>query len=252
MHRISSRAPNSFHLHQWPAVDQALTAFPDTTDQTTGIQAILDPALTIIGPRPTAGGASPGGICVEPLNGGQLTVRMDTIMDGHMFPSGASQDRRSWLEVIVYDANNTVLFSSGVVPDNMDPEEINDPIVDCSGAGLNACSGFWDRTFKADGSPASFFWEFASEQSKLLKPPVTFDTNAPNYDHSTTAAFALGAAFLERRSHHGADPAASVRLLGARCARDLGRSRSDARVDAAHARFGRRNADVELGGRNDS
>ena len=198
---------NSFHLHQLPAVDQASPHFLPTrirgADQTTRIQAILDPALTIIGPRPTSGGASPGGICVTPIDGGQLTVRMDTIMDGHMFPSGASQDRRSWLEVIAYNASNTVVFSSGVVPDDMDPEAIDDPMVNCSGAGANACSGFWDRTFKADGTPASFFWEVATEQSKLLKPPVTFDPNAPNYDHSTTATFAVAGLTHSITSPHG-------------------------------------------------
>jgi len=186
-----------FHDHSLAAIDQALTDFPEQPAQAMAVQSILDPALTIVGPRPVAGGAPPGGICVEPLNGGQIRVRMDTISTGHMFPSGAAQDRRTWLEVIAYAADNSVLFSSGAVPDGMDPEDLHDPMLDCSGAGSNACSGFWDRTFKDDGSPAHFFWDVATVQSKLLKPPVTLDPNAAGYDHSTTALFQVGAVYSQ-------------------------------------------------------
>src|SRR5438093_996299 len=73
---VKSR-PDSFHLHRWPAIDQALTTFPDPDGQTAGVKDILDNALTIIGPRPIAGGTPPGGICLDPP--GVLTVRMDTI-----------------------------------------------------------------------------------------------------------------------------------------------------------------------------
>jgi hypothetical protein len=175
---VKSR-PGSFHLHTWPAIDQAVTDFPQLAEQAAGIKDILDPALTIIGPRPIAGGASPGGICLDPP--GNLTVRMDTISTGHMFPSGAAQDRRSWLEVIAYDAGGAVIFSSGNVPDDKDPEDINDPNL----------TGFWDRTLRSDGMPAHFFWDVAtiSPTSKLLKPAVTNDPNDPMFDHSTTATF---------------------------------------------------------------
>jgi hypothetical protein len=114
-----------------------------------------------------------------------LTVRMDTISTGHMYPSGAAQDRRSWLEVIAYDATNAIVFSSGMVGPTQDPEDLADP-------NLN---GFWDRTFKSDGSPAHFFWDIATYDSKLLKPPITLDPNAMGYDHSTTATFNLGASY---------------------------------------------------------
>ena len=173
---------NSFHLHTWPAVDQATTAFPETDAQAAGIKDILDPALTIIGPRPLAGGIPPGGICLDQPATGQLSIRMDTIQIGHFFPSGAAQDRRAWLEVIAYDASGNILFQTGNVPDGMDPEEINDPNL----------VGFWDRTFKADNTPAHFFWDVATVQSKLLKPPVTTVTTDPMYDHSTTATFNVG------------------------------------------------------------
>ena len=185
---VKSR-PNSFHFHYLSAIDQATTTFPETDTQATQVQQILDPALTVVGPRPVAGGASPGGICVTPQAGGQISVRMDTLSVGHMYPSGAAQDRRVWLELIAYDVNNVVLYSSGVVPDGMDPEDLNDPIIECTSPGLYACSGFWDRTFQADGSPAHFFWDVATETSHHLQPPVTNDPNSPLYDHSTTVVF---------------------------------------------------------------
>jgi hypothetical protein len=184
---------DGFHDHSLPAIDQAITDFPNKDAQTMGIQTELEGAIAIVGPAPTGGGAAPGGICVVPEDGGAIRVRADSFQIGHMYPSGAAQDRRAWLEVIAYDASNTVVFSSGVVADNQDPEDIGDPIVNCSMSGTTSCSGFWDRAVKADGvTPAHFFWEVASETSHLLKPQVTSDPNSPNFDHSTTAEYVIG------------------------------------------------------------
>ena len=194
---VKSR-PNSFHRHDFAAIDQATTTFPADDPQTAAqlaqdqamqVKAILDPALTIIGPTPVAGGIAPGGVCLDPP--GVLSVRMDTINVGHMYPSGAGQDRRSWLEVIAYDASNKVVWSSGVVPDGMDPDDISDDHVSCSSSAPMSCSGFWDRTVKDDGTPAHFFWDVATETSHLLKPGVTNDPNSPLFDHSTTAEWNL-------------------------------------------------------------
>jgi hypothetical protein len=188
--------PSGLHDHSLPAIDQALIAgFPNTAAQATGIQGILEGAIAVVGPPPPGmpGSASPGGICVDPGGGGEITVRVDSFQIGHMYPSGAAQDRRSWLEVIAYDASNTILLQSGVVPDNMDPEDIGDDLVNCTAPGTESCSGFWDRAVKADGTPAHFFWEVTNETSHLLRPPVTRDPNSPLFDHSTTAQYILGA-----------------------------------------------------------
>ncbi len=169
--------PNGFHEHAWPAIDQALTPFPQMQQQADLIARDIKSSLTI--QNTVASGL--GGICVTPENGGQITVRADTINLGHAFPSGASQDRRLWVEVIAYDAANNVLFQSGVVPDGMDPEQINDPYL----------FGMWDRIFKKDNSPAHFFWEIARVDSQLLRPPVTNNPNDPLVDHSTTKMFPI-------------------------------------------------------------
>lgn len=176
-----------FHEHAWPAIDQALTPFPEVDEQARLIQRDLDAALKIVGLRPLGSVEPYGGICVEPTDGGVITVRIDTFNVGHMFPSGAAQDRRTWLEVVAYNAAGDVVFQSGVVPDGEDPESINDPYVNCSGP--QRCSGFWDRTAKADGSPAHFFWEVATVDSKLLKPQTTLNQNDPAFDHSLTVKY---------------------------------------------------------------
>jgi len=174
-----------FHEHSFPAIDTALTPFPQMEEQKALVQRDLDPALKIVGLRPLGSREPYGGICVD---SDRISVRIDTFSVGHMFPSGAAQDRRTWLEVIAYDASDNVVFQSGVVPDGMDPEEINDPYVNCT-KGPMGCSGFWDRTFKANGDPAHFFWEVATVDSKLLRPQITLDQNDPAYDHSTTVVY---------------------------------------------------------------
>jgi hypothetical protein len=166
-----------FHEHLWPGIDQALTPFPGFDVQAAAIQRDLDPAIAIIGPAPLTSNVQPGGICLDPP--GVLSVRIDSIGTGHAWPSGAAQDRRAWLEVKATDIDGNIVFQSGVVPDRMDPEQIDDPNL----------FGLWDRTFKADNTPAHFFWEVARVESKLLRPPITLDKNSPDFDHSSTARF---------------------------------------------------------------
>lgn len=189
---VGSRT-QGFHEHTFPAIDQAMSPFPNLDSQAAGIKDILDPSLTITGPRPVAGGNGPGGICLAPS--GELTVRMDTISVGHDFPSGSAQDRRTWLEVIAYDTANHVVFSSGAVGADQDPEDLADPYLECNDATPNKCTGFWDRMQKSDGSRADFFWDVATETSRFLKPPTTLDANAAGFDHSTTASWNLAGQF---------------------------------------------------------
>ena len=115
--------------------------------------------------------------------GGQIAVRIDGLGIGHKFPSGAAADRRTWLELRAFDATNAVIFESGVVPDQMDPEEINDPNL----------KFHWDQTFKVDNTPSPFCWDAVrSDDSKLLLQPTTLDKNSPAFDHSTTHRYIVG------------------------------------------------------------
>ena len=169
---VKSRA-NGFHEHAWPAIDQALTAFPETANQATLIARDLDPAVRVIGPFNSITKKQFGGICLDPP--GRLKIRIDSIGTGHAWPSGASQDRRAWLEVIAKDIDGNVVFSKGVTPVDSDP-------VDTVGLINVDTFGLWDRIKKADSTPAHFFWEIATVQSQLLKIPAV-----RGEDHSYTA-----------------------------------------------------------------
>ena len=171
---------NGFHEHMWPGVDLALTPFPQMEAQEERVREDLLAAIAIISPKPRSSTETYGGICLDPP--GDLKIRIDSLNVGHMFPSGAAQDRRVWLQVQVFDASNNVIFESGVVPDGVDPEASGDVNLE----------GFWDKTFKGDNTPAHFFWEVARVESNLLRPAVTRDENDVAFDHSTTFTYNVG------------------------------------------------------------
>ena len=191
--------PDGFHEHTFPAIDQAVSPFPNTDAQLVDINDILKAAIAITGPANAGTTTAPGGICLDPP--GVLTVRVDTFNVGHMYPSGAAQDRRVWIEVIAYDATNTILFSSGNVGDTQDPEDQTDHVLNCDDAlhtpANKACSGLWDRMTKTDGTRADFFWEVANETSYLLKPATTAVSSDPAFDHSTTATWDVSDKFTQ-------------------------------------------------------
>lgn len=181
---------NGFHEHMWPGIDQALTPFPQLDEQAAVIDRDLAGAIAIKGIKPLGTNEAPGGICLQP--NGMLTVRIDSFNVGHMFPSGAAQDRRLWLQLRAFDASGSVLFERGVVPDGVDPEETNDPSLNCANLNAPDCAAFFDRTYKADNTAAHFFWDVARYESRLIKPAITLDPNAVGYDHSTTVTFLVG------------------------------------------------------------
>jgi hypothetical protein len=167
---------NAIHEHLWPGIDEALTPFPGMDEMAAGIERDLKGAIGITGPTPRIGPPAPGGICVE--QPGVISVRVDSLGVGHKWPSGAAQDRRAWLELTAYRADGSIVFETGKVMDNQDPEEVAGAVT------------FFDKTFKSDGTPAHFFWDVAShDDSSLLKAPVTLDQNDPAFDHSFTARF---------------------------------------------------------------
>jgi hypothetical protein len=147
--------------HTFAAVDTALIPWPEMEAQ----RAAIDRDLK---------GVVAAKLCVLPTD--EITVRLDNIGAGHMFPSGAAHDRRAWVELVAYGDNDVILFKSGVVPADKDPEEIND----------RNMAQLWDRTYKADNSAAKFFWDIERFDTRLLKPAVTLDSTDPRFDHATT------------------------------------------------------------------
>ena len=138
---------------------------PAATCSRPASSAILDPAITIVGPdadRRTAAAGARRDLRRRPRRRLRSRVRIDSRGTGHMWPSGAAQDRRAWLEVIAYDASNNVVFQTRrTCPTDKDPEEIADP---------NLVRDAGTRTFKDDGTPAHFFWEVADDRSVAPDP----------------------------------------------------------------------------------
>jgi hypothetical protein len=149
--RLAAEDPDSrivtrvVHDHLWPAVDLALTPFPGIEAQRVAVTCDL------------ANGSLMFSLNVTP--DGLFTVLLETNA-GHRQPSGAAQDRRLWVEFIAYDAEDNVMFSSGVVADDeiVDKPESHpdyDPHLVL----------YRDRIYNEDGEEVHMFWEAApSEQ----------------------------------------------------------------------------------------
>jgi hypothetical protein len=146
------------HSHAMPAVDLALTDFPDKDNQKALVEAFLNTTLQ------TA-------LCVEPFGGGlKVAVLLDNVATGHFWPSGAAQDRRAWFEVVGYAGSN-VVYQSGVVPDGANLLTEADP-------------DLWllrDCMFDGNGAEVSMFWQAADYESNALPVKTTFDPASPDF-----------------------------------------------------------------------
>jgi hypothetical protein len=145
------------YSHTTPAVDLTLQT-PVDAAQKAQVQALLDTTLQ-------------SALCVKQTGAGAaLRVILDNVAAGHGFPSGATQDRRAWVEVIAYKAGN-VIYQSGVVADGNAPTR-------------NPDADLWmlrDCMFDASGKEVQNFWEAADLESNTLPTLTTFDATDPRY-----------------------------------------------------------------------
>src|SRR5690606_18278930 len=102
---LDDRAPRRrTHSHLLPGVDLALTPFPGRDVQAAAVRELLDTTLQ-------------SALCVRGNEGAaEIQVVLDNVGAGHHFPSGSSQDRRAWIEVVAYK-DGEVIYQSGVVPE---------------------------------------------------------------------------------------------------------------------------------------
>jgi hypothetical protein len=135
------------HDHSMAAVDLALTPFPHTEEQRAKAQALLDDAID-------------ARLCVD---GTTVDVGLKNERIGHGFPSGATQERRAWVELTAY-ANGAVIFESGHVPDGVALAKFNDPKLFL----------LRDHEKDAAGNPTELFWQAASFESKQLPTGATW------------------------------------------------------------------------------
>jgi hypothetical protein len=163
--------PGGRREHTFAGIDVALTPFPQLAEQRAAIERDLRSTLL-------------AKLCVLPTRGGEITLKLDAVGTGHSWPSGATHDRRAWAEIVAYNAAGAVVFSSGVVRADQDPEDIADPYL----------FAMWDKAFGADNQPAKFMWDIERvETDRLLRPAVTTERTDPAFDHSTTKSYPIGA-----------------------------------------------------------
>ncbi len=134
------------HNHEFPGVDVALTPFPDRENQLQHVRDDL--ASTLIAQ-----------LCVQVTDTDAriAEVMLQNVGAGHAFPSGATQDRRAWVEVIATKAGK-VIHSSGAIGDQQ-------ALTDNKDADL---WHFGERMTDKAGKHVHMFWEAAKTEGELL------------------------------------------------------------------------------------
>lgn len=157
----SGSPPRRAHGHGFPGVDVTLTpGFPEEAAQRTAVEGLLGTTLQ------TA-------LCVKSIgDASAVRVLVDNVAAGHAWPSGASQDRRAFFEVIAEKAGQRI-YSSGVV-------EGGTPVTSL----LATDPDLWllrDCISDAAGKPVHMFWEAERIEPRQLPAQVTFDALDPRF-----------------------------------------------------------------------
>lgn len=150
----------AYHKHYMTGPDAALTAFP--TPETAAEQFELNrqrrearrgnvicSTLCVLPPEPSQPDAPP-----------VISMWLHNESAGHHWPSGASADRRAWLELVAKDKQGQTVFSTGVVPPGTPASEVekHDP-------------NMWllrDRWKNAKGEETHMFWDVTQIESQVL------------------------------------------------------------------------------------
>lgn len=157
--------------HAFPGVDVALTEWPEIDMQLAGIERDLFAAVS---PK----------LCAEPPGPLSFTYILDNVFAGHMLPSGASADRRGWVELIAYDDSDQIVYQSGVVADGQ-------AVAELPSLGDDQLWQIRDFAYDENGDEAHMFWDIRSVDSQLLLPAVTNDMTDPRYNHSVERTYTL-------------------------------------------------------------
>lgn len=145
--------------HDFEAIDLALTPFPNLERQRVLTERLLDTSLI-------------GEICVSRV--GVVEVTLENAGSGHGWPSGATQDREPWLELLAYVADSDVpVYQTGepTLPGSTD-------------AGVLAPEPLLLKDFAVDeaGQPAHMFWDIRKiERSTVIPGPATRDPLDPAF-----------------------------------------------------------------------
>ncbi len=137
------------HDHSFAAVDVALTEFPGKEAQLEAVQQSLNTTVAAI-------------LCVGGPEGTTLiNLTLENVSAGHSWPSGASQDRRAWVELRAFNGSDEV-WSTGVIQEG----EALLPSTD------SQLMNFGDTLFNDEGDQVHMFWEATSLESFVLPAPA--------------------------------------------------------------------------------
>ena len=151
------------HDHRFPGVDVALTEFPEREDQLEAVQELLDDSIA-------------ASLCVDPPEGDGATVvvALDNVAAGHFFPSGATSDRRVWVELEAFEKGERI-WSSGLIADDESVKEHLETAVEPPWA-------IYSTLLTEQGEPTHHFWEAADiDYGGLLEVHTTLDPSDPDY-----------------------------------------------------------------------
>jgi Cytochrome c554 and c-prime len=131
------------HEHAMAGVDLGA----GSTAQRQVVAKTLDPAIA-------------ARLCVIPASAGvSVSATLENALVGHAWPSGATQDRRAWLELVAY-AGGMVVYSSGSVGD--------DEAVTASASPPLLL--LREQLYDEGDQPTLFMWSALTAQSTLLAP----------------------------------------------------------------------------------
>lgn len=146
------------HAHGLPGVDVALTDFPDRAAQAAAVQRSLDTTVRTLLE-----------VCVTDSDTA-IELTLENVAAGHMWPSGATHNRRAWVEVVASREGET-LWSSGAYADD-------EPI---GAFGEGDLARYGDRLLDDQGQDTHFSWEALSLVADLLPPPTAASPVEPGW-----------------------------------------------------------------------
>ena len=150
---VSSKV-RRLHAHDFPAVDLAVTPFPET-------ESAADARAAAAGRR-SSSRRSASTTCTR-----RMELTLENVTAGHSWPSGATPDRRAWIELTAY-AGGAVIYSSGGAA-AFPLEGSTDP-------------DLWlmrDCLFDGAGQETKLFWEAASATGNAVPGSVIQNVNDP-------------------------------------------------------------------------
>jgi hypothetical protein len=141
------------HKHDFAAVDLAVSPLPQADAQRMRAQQLLDSSVQST-------------VCWNPVTS-QIEVTLDNVGAGHGWPSGATPDRRAWVEVDAFAGAEHFYSSGGAAAAPLE---------------MSADPDLWlmrDCLTDAAGKETALFWQAAGVTSNQLPGAVTGNVSDP-------------------------------------------------------------------------